>query len=112
MMKTIIIAVCSAVAYLAIVIGLTVYCSIRLLRAKNIRMCQSEAAPGEENPLNQAFLMLSDQTICLENFGLRTNWRLICPTYSMSRHWTGLPFKLISKEMLLKFQSTVTLNAS
>ncbi|ELT99484.1 hypothetical protein CAPTEDRAFT_108481, partial [Capitella teleta] len=37
MMKTIIIAVCSAVAYLAIVIGLTVYCSIRLLRAKNLR---------------------------------------------------------------------------
>jgi len=53
MMKTIIIAVCSAVAYLAIVIGLTVYCSIRLLRAKNIRMCQSAAAPGE-HPLNQA----------------------------------------------------------
>ena len=37
MMKTIIIAVCSAVAYLAIVIGLTVYCSIRLVRAKNLR---------------------------------------------------------------------------
>ena len=37
MMKTIVIAVCSAVAYLAIVIGLTVYCSIRLMRAKNQR---------------------------------------------------------------------------
>ena len=37
MMKTIIIAVCSAVAYLAIVIGLTVYCSIRLVKAKNLR---------------------------------------------------------------------------
>ena len=37
MMKTIVIAVCSAIAYLAIVIGLTVYCSIRLVRAKNQR---------------------------------------------------------------------------
>jgi hypothetical protein len=37
MMKTIVIAVCSAVAYLAIVVGLTVYCSIRLMRAKNQR---------------------------------------------------------------------------
>ena len=37
MMKTIIIAVCSAVAYLGIVIGLTVYCSIRLVAAKNRR---------------------------------------------------------------------------
>ena len=37
MMKTIVIAVCSAVAYLAVVIGLTVYCSIRLIRAKNMR---------------------------------------------------------------------------
>jgi len=37
MLKTIVIAVCCAVAYLAIVIGLTVYCSIRLMRAKNQR---------------------------------------------------------------------------
>jgi len=37
MMKTIVIAVCCAVAYLAIVVGLTVYCSIRLIRAKNLR---------------------------------------------------------------------------
>ena len=37
MMKTIIIAVCSAVAYLAVVIGLTIYCSIRLVKAKNLR---------------------------------------------------------------------------
>jgi len=37
MLKTIVIAVCCAVAYLAIVIGLTVYCSIRLMRAKNLR---------------------------------------------------------------------------
>jgi PTK7 protein tyrosine kinase 7 len=37
MMKTIVIAVCSAVAYLAIVVGVTVYCSIRLIRAKNLR---------------------------------------------------------------------------
>ncbi|KAK2149182.1 hypothetical protein LSH36_463g04014 [Paralvinella palmiformis] len=45
MMKTIIIAVCSAVAYLAIVIGLTVYCSLRMMRAKNLRkQRESEAA--------------------------------------------------------------------
>ena len=37
MMKTIVIAVCSAIAYLAVVVGLTVYCSIRLIRAKNLR---------------------------------------------------------------------------
>ena len=37
MMKTITIAVCSAIAYLAIVIGLTVYCSLRMMRAKNLR---------------------------------------------------------------------------
>ena len=37
MMKTIIIVVCAAVAYLAIVIGLTVYCSIRLVRLKHAK---------------------------------------------------------------------------
>jgi len=37
MVKTIAIAVCSAVAYLAIVVGLTVYCSIRLVRAAALR---------------------------------------------------------------------------
>ena len=35
--KTIAIAVCSAVAYLAIIVGLTVYCSIRLVRAAALR---------------------------------------------------------------------------
>ena len=42
MMKTVIIAVCAAVAYLAIVIGLTVYCSIRLVKAKNLRKQRQE----------------------------------------------------------------------
>ena len=37
MVKTIAIAVCSAVAYLAIIVGLTVYCSIRLIRAAALR---------------------------------------------------------------------------
>lgn len=37
MVKTIAIAVCSAVAYLAIIVGLTVYCSIRLVRAAALR---------------------------------------------------------------------------
>ena len=51
MLKTIVIAVCCAVAYLAIVIGLTVYCSIRLMRAKNLRKINGSAtvelsAPG------------------------------------------------------------------
>lgn len=32
--KTIVIAVCSAVAYLALVLGLTVWCSIRLMKRK------------------------------------------------------------------------------
>ena len=42
MMRTIVIAVCCAVAYLAVVIGLTVYCSIRLIRAKNLRKQEDE----------------------------------------------------------------------
>jgi len=46
MMRTIVIAVCSAIAYLAIVIGLTVYCSIRLVRAKNLRK-QQNSESGE-----------------------------------------------------------------
>ena len=45
MVKTIIIAVCSAVAYLAVVIGLTVYCSIRLVKAKNMRKQYIDTAP-------------------------------------------------------------------
>ena len=45
MVKTIIIAVCSAVAYLAVVIGLTVYCSIRLVKAKNMRKQYVDMAP-------------------------------------------------------------------
>ena len=45
MMKTIIIAVCSAVAYLAVVIGLTVYCSIRLVKAKNLRKMANDTQP-------------------------------------------------------------------
>ena len=45
MMKTIIIAVCSAVAYLAVVIGLTVYCSIRLVKAKNMRKMANDTQP-------------------------------------------------------------------
>ncbi len=45
MMKTIIIAVCSAVAYLAIVIGLTVYCSLRMMKTKKLRkQMEREAA--------------------------------------------------------------------
>ena len=34
LVRTIIIAVCAAVAYLAVVIGLTVYCSLRLIKKK------------------------------------------------------------------------------
>jgi len=37
MVRTIAIAVCSAVAYLAVIVGLTVYCSIRLVRAAALR---------------------------------------------------------------------------
>ncbi|ESO09490.1 hypothetical protein HELRODRAFT_97596 [Helobdella robusta] len=37
MMKTIIIAVCCGMAYLAVVISLTVYCTIRMTRAKHLR---------------------------------------------------------------------------
>jgi len=48
MLKTIVIAVCCAVAYLAIVIGLTVYCSIRLMRAKNVRKINR---PAELSPI-------------------------------------------------------------
>ena len=44
MVKTILIAACSAVAYLAVVVGLTVYCSIRLIRAKNLRKHQNNGA--------------------------------------------------------------------
>jgi len=50
MLKTIVIAVCCAVAYLAIVIGLTVYCSIRLMRAKNLRKMHRPAAAAELTP--------------------------------------------------------------
>jgi PTK7 protein tyrosine kinase 7 len=46
MMKTIVIAVCSAIAYLAIVIGLTVYCSIRLVRSKNQRKQHGDVPNG------------------------------------------------------------------
>jgi len=36
MLKTIAIAVCSATVYLAIIIGLTAYCSIHQVRARNV----------------------------------------------------------------------------
>ena len=49
MLKTIVIAVCCAVAYLAVVIGLTVYCSIRLMRAKNLRKINR---PTELTPIS------------------------------------------------------------
>ena len=46
MMKTVVIAVCSALAYLAVVIGLTIYCSIRLVKAKNLRKArEADAVP-------------------------------------------------------------------
>lgn len=48
MMKTIIIAVCSAVAYLAVVIGLTVYCSLRLVRRRNATKVPDEKQDGPE----------------------------------------------------------------
>jgi len=56
MLKTIIIAVCCAVAYLAIVIGLTVYCSIRLMRAKNLR--KANRPPAELSPPGTGSLRL------------------------------------------------------
>lgn len=55
MMRTIVIAVCCAVAYLAVVIGLTVYCSIRLIRAKNLR--KQEDDPCE--PRSHSELLLN-----------------------------------------------------
>ena len=52
MVKTIAIAVCSAVAYLAIIIGLTVYCSIRLVRAAALRKHPpTEAAVHGQSPV-------------------------------------------------------------
>jgi PTK7 protein tyrosine kinase 7 len=50
--NTIVIAVCSVVAYLAIVVGLTVYCSLRLVRRKNRRKrtlaAAAAAAAGDD----------------------------------------------------------------
>jgi len=57
MMRTIVIAVCCAVAYLAVVIGLTVYCSIRLIRAKNLR--KQEEEPCEPRPHSALLLNYS-----------------------------------------------------
>ncbi|CAD5115290.1 DgyrCDS4282 [Dimorphilus gyrociliatus] len=48
MMKTIIIAVCSAVAYLAVVIGLTVYCSLRLVKRRNASKLPEDKQDGAE----------------------------------------------------------------
>ena len=53
MVKTIAIAVCSAVAYLAIIVGLTVYCSIRLIRAAALRKHPlRDAAVHGQSPLS------------------------------------------------------------
>jgi len=54
MVKTIAIAVCSAVAYLAIIVGLTVYCSIRLIRAAALRKHppRDVAVHGQSEQLN------------------------------------------------------------
>lgn len=50
-MKTVIIAVCSAIAYLAIVIGLAVYCSLRLGTKKLLALSLLDAANGACLPL-------------------------------------------------------------
>ena len=47
MMKTVIIAVCSAGAYLALVIGLTLYCSRRLMKGKKARKAREESENRE-----------------------------------------------------------------
>jgi len=59
MVKTIAIAVCSAVAYLAIIVGLTVYCSIRLIRAAALRKHPPRDVPvhGQSN-FDDAFISI------------------------------------------------------
>ena len=60
-MRTIIIAVCAAVAYLAVVIGLTVYCSLRLIKkkeSKNRRNTQQDSANSNQNGAENANLMM------------------------------------------------------
>jgi len=51
MMRTVIIAVCSAGAYLALVIGLTAYCSYRLLMQRRNRkaVCMYTCSPYYDN---------------------------------------------------------------
>jgi len=43
--NTIVIAVCSVVAYLGLIIGLTIYCSLRLVRRLNQRKQRNPPAP-------------------------------------------------------------------
>ncbi|XP_064621209.1 inactive tyrosine-protein kinase 7-like isoform X2 [Lineus longissimus] len=50
MMKTVIIAVCSAIAYLGLVVGLTIYCSLRLYKSRGRRK-MAENAETELGPL-------------------------------------------------------------
>ena len=44
LIRTIVIAVCAAVAYLAVVIGLTVYCSLRLIKRKEAKIKRNTEA--------------------------------------------------------------------
>jgi len=64
MVKTIAIAVCSAVAYLAVIVGLTVYCSIRLIRAAALRKHPPRdhhaAVHGQSSPTNSLGVRRSD----------------------------------------------------
>lgn len=49
--NTVVIAVCSVVAYLGLVIGLTIYCSFRLVRRINRR--KRDASPPTTNGRQQ-----------------------------------------------------------
>ena len=45
--NTVVIAVCSVVAYLGLIIGLTVYCSLRLVRRLNRRKRHTSQPPAD-----------------------------------------------------------------
>ncbi|XP_029637043.1 inactive tyrosine-protein kinase 7 isoform X1 [Octopus sinensis] len=63
MMKTVIIAVCSAGAYLALVIGLTAFCSYRLLMQRRNRKAFSPNAKGDNGDMarEQHELLVNDR---------------------------------------------------
>ena len=60
MTNTIVIAVCSVVAYLSLIVGLTVYCSLRLVRRLNQRKrnTPSPTANGHGQSMAQLSLAL------------------------------------------------------